>query len=79
MEILCNDEGTAVSSGLSRYFGDTAETLSHALAKEKDAATTATTPPVPGQDGDERAPLSDLLTPSEVGPHTRGMPFACLV
>ncbi|CAN0549776.1 unnamed protein product, partial [Ectocarpus sp. 12 AP-2014] len=38
MEILCSQEGTAVSSGLSEYFGDSEATISEAVANERAAA-----------------------------------------
>lgn len=41
MEILCNEEGAAVSSGLSKYFGDSEETISEAVANENIAAAIA--------------------------------------
>lgn len=71
MEILCDEEGSRVSTGLSRYFGDSVETISEALVNENTARSAAhPQPPFPGGDtlrqGGERLLLSDLLTPAQV-------------
>ena len=57
LEILCKDEGTAVSSGLSAYFGDSTETVTKAVDNER-----AALPPGRSKSGS----LSQLLTPTEV-------------
>lgn len=57
LEILCKDEGAAVSSGLSAYFGDSAKTVAKAVDNER-----AALPPR----SDKRGSLSQLLTPTEV-------------
>lgn len=66
--MLCRDEGASVSSGLSRYFGDSEDIISQAVADEK----AVTTLPRDGADvtlssSAERPLLADLLTPFEVG------------
>ncbi|CAN0374379.1 unnamed protein product [Ectocarpus sp. 12 AP-2014] len=59
MEILCSQEGTAVSSGLSEYFGDSEATISEAVANERAAAAVTV--------AERGAPLlSDVLTPPQV-------------
>lgn len=61
LNILCDQEGAAVSSGLSAYFGDSEATVSDAVTDEHAAAATA------GHDGGhEGRLLSDVLTPPEV-------------
>ncbi len=60
VEILCNQEGTAVSSGLSEYFGDSEETVAEAVANERSRGAAAAY----GVDGGSL--LSDVLTPPEV-------------
>lgn len=66
MEILCKNEGTAVSSGLSTYFGDSEETLADATAREKTASALS-----PGlsaaPSGADGQCLADVLSPAEVG------------
>lgn len=71
LEILCNAEGTAVSSGLSKYFGDSDETVSEAIANERGmdgagndaaAALGGSGHASPGQ-----LLLSGVLSPPEVG------------
>lgn len=65
VEILCNQEGTAVSSGLSEYFGDSEETVAEAVANERQSAASAVG--VAATYGvDEGLLLSDVLTPPEV-------------
>lgn len=54
MEILCMNEGGTVSSALSRYFGDSEETVSEAMANEVPRPSNALNS------------MSDLLTPPEV-------------
>lgn len=82
LDILCGEEGTAVSSGLSEYFGDTEETISEALADESAAAAFAAARADAydagaaaagslGHRTSARALLSDVLSPTEVG-----LPFA---
>ncbi|CAM9499074.1 unnamed protein product [Ectocarpus fasciculatus] len=59
MEILCGQEGTAVSSGLSEYFGDSEATISEAVANERAAAAVTAV--------QHDAPLlSDVLRPPQV-------------
>lgn len=58
LRILCDEEGYAVSSGLSAYFGDSEETVSEAVANEK---------AFPVLVGGYEGPLSDVLVPPEVG------------
>lgn len=60
VEILCNHEGTAVSSGLSEYFGDSEETVVEAVANEQRTGVAAAY----GVDGGPL--LSDVLTPPKV-------------
>lgn len=54
VEILCSNEGGTVSSGLSRYFGDSAQTVSEAMAKENSRSSNVLNS------------LADLLAPPEV-------------
>lgn len=67
MGILCNEEGSRVSTGLSRYFGDSVQTIAEAVVNENTAASSS----CPGRDalrhGGEQLLLSDLLTPAQVG------------
>eukprot|EP00903_Cladosiphon_okamuranus_P013126 g12242.t1 len=64
LRILCDQEGGAVSSGLSAYFGDSEATVSEAVANDKVAAAAAATAVYGG--GHEDSLLSDVLTPPEV-------------
>lgn len=59
VKLLCNQEGTTVSSGLSEYFGDSEATVAEAFASENAAGT-------PGHGAPERPLLSDVLTPPQV-------------
>lgn len=59
MEILCSQEGTAVSSGLSEYFGDSEATISEVVANERASSAISV--------AEHGAPLlSDVLTPPQV-------------
>lgn len=60
LKILCDQEGTAVSSGLSAYFGDSEATVSEAVANEETTAGTVV------HGGGYEGPLFDVLAPPEV-------------
>eukprot|EP00752_Nemacystus_decipiens_P008801 g7854.t1 len=62
LRVLCNQEGSAVSSGLSAYFGDSEAIVSEAVANEQAAAAALAV-----HGGRHEGPLlSDVLTPPEV-------------
>lgn len=67
MKILCDEEGSRVSTGLSRYFGDSVQTISEALVNENAAASAAYAGGDALRHGGEQLLLSDLLTPAQVG------------
>ena len=67
MEILCNEEGARVSTGLSRYFGDTVQTISEAVVNENTFASAAYAGGDALRQDGEQLLLSDLITPAQVG------------
>lgn len=67
MEILCNEEGARVSTGLSRYFGDTEQTISEAVVNENAFASSSHAGGDALRRDGEQLLLSDLLTPAQVG------------
>ncbi|CAM9160756.1 unnamed protein product [Laminaria digitata] len=66
MEILCDEEGSRVSTGLSRYFGDSDQTISETVVHENTAASASCAEGDALRHGGEQLLLSDLLTPAQV-------------